>query len=179
MRDFVNWITSDDEREKLFLNTLSLMEYIGCRKILKSVSFKKVNIEVLQHISEEASHAFLLKRLVKQLWGEDLTWDSGQLSACAWDYFDKLEEDLMTQVASREQLYPILSQIIEKRVLAFYPLLAELSKHPEVQKLSKIILTQERNHSNFFDFNFPEFEKREEVHFSKFESSLRNSLTFS
>ena len=54
-----------------WLNTLSFMEYIGTRKILKSLPAEILNETLLCHIHEEASHSLFFKRLARKVEGED------------------------------------------------------------------------------------------------------------
>ena len=46
-----------------FINTISLMEYIGARKIMKSQQDVEFDLELLSHVAEESKHAWLVKRL--------------------------------------------------------------------------------------------------------------------
>jgi hypothetical protein len=50
-----------------FLNTLSLLEYVGVRKILKSQRAEWFTPELLEHVVEEARHAFVLKTLAMRV----------------------------------------------------------------------------------------------------------------
>lgn len=45
-----------------FFNTLSFMEYIGARKIIKSQVQETLHEEVLSHMYEEIRHAYVLKK---------------------------------------------------------------------------------------------------------------------
>ena len=45
-----------------FLNTLSLMEHIGSRKIMASQSGAGLKQDTLKHLAEETRHAFFFKR---------------------------------------------------------------------------------------------------------------------
>ena len=63
-------LTGDAARHARFLNTLSLLEYIGVRKILKSQPAEGLSAEMLEHILEEARHAYVLKRLALRVGGE-------------------------------------------------------------------------------------------------------------
>ena len=56
-------IIKNEELHKKWINTLSYMEHIGSRKIIKSQNSKKLNLDTLQHICEEARHAFFLKNI--------------------------------------------------------------------------------------------------------------------
>jgi hypothetical protein len=56
-------LAADPARHARFLNTLSLLEYIGVRKILKSQAAESLTPGLLEHVLEEARHAFVLKTL--------------------------------------------------------------------------------------------------------------------
>jgi hypothetical protein len=56
-------LAADPPRHARLLNTLSLLEYIGVRKILKSRPAETFTPELLEHVVEEARHAFVLKTL--------------------------------------------------------------------------------------------------------------------
>jgi hypothetical protein len=50
-----------------FLNTLSLLEHIGVRKILKSQRSETYDADLLAHVVEEARHAYLIKMLAQRV----------------------------------------------------------------------------------------------------------------
>ena len=52
-----------------FVNTLSRLEYVGVRKILKSRRSERLDIDGLQHILDEAVHALRLKKAAVALAG--------------------------------------------------------------------------------------------------------------
>jgi len=45
------------------VNTFSMLEYIGTRKILKSQDAPSMTLSLLAHIQEEIRHAQMLKKL--------------------------------------------------------------------------------------------------------------------
>jgi hypothetical protein len=53
-----------------FINTLSRLEYVGVRKILKSRRSEHLELDGLQHILDEAVHAMRLKKAAVALAGE-------------------------------------------------------------------------------------------------------------
>lgn len=67
LRDALGRLADDPARHARFLNTLSLMEYIGVRKILKSQAAESFTPELLEHVLEEARHAFVLKTLAMRV----------------------------------------------------------------------------------------------------------------
>ena len=52
-----------------FVNTLSRLEYVGVRKILKSRRSEQIDLDGLQHILDEAVHALRLKKAAVALAG--------------------------------------------------------------------------------------------------------------
>ncbi|PSK91098.1 hypothetical protein [Taibaiella chishuiensis] len=64
-------IVADDELHARWLNTLSLMENTGARKISRYEHPVHTNITVLKHAAEEARHAYYLKKQIGKL-GEGL-----------------------------------------------------------------------------------------------------------
>ena len=45
-----------------FINTLSRLEYVGARKLMKSQDSSGLDRETLQHLVEETRHAWMLKK---------------------------------------------------------------------------------------------------------------------
>ncbi|HEY0297731.1 MAG TPA: hypothetical protein VGB84_00785, partial [Arachidicoccus sp.] len=64
-------IVPNDLLHAKLLNTLSLMENVGARKISKYEHPVHVSLTVLKHAAEEARHAFYLKKQIGKL-GEEL-----------------------------------------------------------------------------------------------------------
>lgn len=64
-------IVENDQLHAKLLNTLSLMENVGARKISKYEHPVHVSLTVLKHAAEESRHAFYLKKQIGKL-GEDL-----------------------------------------------------------------------------------------------------------
>ena len=60
-------IVSDHDKHALWLNTLSLMENSGARKISASEHKKEVTLIILKHAAEEHRHAFYLKKQISKL----------------------------------------------------------------------------------------------------------------
>lgn len=69
--DTLEKIVADDSLHAKLLNTLSLMENVGARKISKYEHPVNVSLTILKHAAEEARHAFYLKKQISKL-GEDL-----------------------------------------------------------------------------------------------------------
>jgi len=138
--------------ESEWLNLLSLLEYVGCRKIVKNVRFAQVDRQVLRHIAEEASHAFLLKVESENLAGAATDWTHSPLSAVGWDYFRELDTRISELRGNRpDDCYPAVSWAIETRVLWVYPRYLETTKATGVRRALTRILAQEKRHGAQFD----------------------------
>lgn len=66
-RELVNEVVSNDLLHARFLNSLSLMENTGARKIAAYEHPTKVDIMILKHAAEEFRHAFFLKKQQEKL----------------------------------------------------------------------------------------------------------------
>jgi hypothetical protein len=142
-------ICAQPEREVQWLEMLSQLEYAGCRKIVKGVPFEKVDLQVLHHVMEEASHAFLLKGLVEN---RKPTHSAGPcaLSQLGWDYFQAGDQGV-SRLQGEAFHYPAVSWVIEQRVLGIYPLYIETTQDPEVRRILQRILAQEKRHGAQFE----------------------------
>ncbi|WP_118976501.1 hypothetical protein [Taibaiella koreensis] len=69
--DLLAQIVSDDNLHARWLNSLSLMENTGARKIARYEHPVYTSLTVLKHAAEEARHAYYLKKQITKL-GDDL-----------------------------------------------------------------------------------------------------------
>jgi hypothetical protein len=124
-----------------FVNTLSRLEYIGVRKMLKSRRAETLDLDGLQHLLDEAVHALRLKKAATALAADGAAQvttfsDADTLAGAAGeDYFQAIdqraEEALATRgdtegrkeaLARAEANYLLTSAAIEVRAQAFYPI---------------------------------------------------------
>src|SRR6188474_947111 len=68
-RRLLDRIVVDAPLHARFVNTLSRLEYVGVRKILKSRRSEHIGLDGLQHILDEAVHALRLKKAAVALAG--------------------------------------------------------------------------------------------------------------
>ncbi len=86
----INEIVSDPKLHLKWLNTLSLMEFTGSKKISRYIQFNNANYSNLKHAAEEARHAFYLKK---------------QLSKIKSDFPDNYDaENLLAPIKSQQYL---------------------------------------------------------------------------
>jgi len=117
-----------------FVNTLSRMEYIGVRKMLKSRRSERMDLDGLQHMLDEGVHALRLKKAATALGaaaGVDVATfaEAHTLAGSAGEaYFQALDhraEDLVADLPEAlraEANYLLTSAVIEVRAQVFYPL---------------------------------------------------------
>lgn len=154
--DFLQKIVEQKQWELEWVDLLSQMEYVGCRKILKATPYFAVDLNLLQHAAEEASHAFLLKRAAELSGLKKRSWQDGTFSQIGWEYFQNLDTQVSEQVEGIQSTYPVVSWAIERRVLAIYPCYLELTRLDAVRSALKTILLQEKRHAKQFEELVPE-----------------------
>lgn len=64
LSELLEKIIEDPNAHAKWLNTLSMMENVGARKIARFEDAVTVNTSILKHASEEARHAYILKRMI-------------------------------------------------------------------------------------------------------------------
>ncbi len=109
-----------------FMNTLSLLEHLGSRKIMLSQQAPGIDQDTLKHLTEEARHAWFFRRQAERLAGRALDYRPPQLlaPASAWMYFQRLEAGVRRRAgqAAARVVYPLTSLLIEFRATWFYRL---------------------------------------------------------
>lgn len=144
-------VAAEPRLEREWVDLLSQLEYVGFRKITKSVRYDQVTLEALQHMAEEASHAFLLKAAAEKSGLPERSWKDGPYSEAGWRYFQGLDRGVEKQTADPARCYPLVSVAVERRVLALYPAYLDRTKNPDVHKAVTRILAQEKRHAKQFD----------------------------
>lgn len=147
-------VIAEPARHGRFANTLSLMEYIGARKILKSQPAAGFTVELLAHVSEEIRHAHVLKRLALKLNPAVETYAPECLLAptAASGYMQAVDRAAEADLAATgdgaqtwvNYLYTTL--LVEERAGGFYPAYAERLLPLGHAGVIQGILREEENH---------------------------------
>lgn len=185
-------ITSDFHLEARWLNTLSLLEFIGSRKIAKAVCDAHPSLEILEHLADEARHAHLFKKLSILL---DPSGDENYLCGDeAVSYFQMLDTSVsewvkkLTEKENSYTNYLFVTCMIERRAMKLYPLYKSLIPNGEVAAGLQQIILEESHHlhdieskarkilSQFGQEGFTECLEIEENLFEVFLASLRREL---
>ena len=135
IRNTLEKIMEKERTHGLWLNTLSFLEYIGCRKIIKSQHAKHMNFFLLSHTVEEARHSYFFRDLARQnnLEDEASFQEAYLLGGKGGEkYFQKLDrgiEDTLGASPSKEFLnYSYTTLAVELRALDVYTIYEELLK---------------------------------------------------
>lgn len=141
------------------VNTLSRMEYVGVRKMLKARHVDQLDLDGVQHIVEEATHALRLKKAaVKLLGGEEGVRTYSEEDTLAGNgaeaYLQGVDhgcEELLAglnleEPARSEANYLLSSFIIEIRAEAFYPMYEQVLQDAGAPFSVRSILKDEERH---------------------------------
>lgn len=145
-------ITSDQKLHAKFLNTLSYLEYIGARKMLKSLQAPILNKFFLDHINEEIRHSLLLKNLADKLFESRSSFKEQELIAgnSANHYFQEVDHYALKFSFSNSILnYLYTTYAIEQRALVFYSLYNDILKKKNFSFSVQSILNDEAEHLDY------------------------------
>ncbi|MBP6386296.1 MAG: hypothetical protein KA313_03860 [Pseudarcicella sp.] len=156
-KTIVEKVVANETLHAKFLNTLSLMENTGARKISASEHKTKVNYIILKHACEEARHAFYLKKQIQKITSIDNlpTYENQYLLAplASREYLMYLDIRISRYLKNTLQLtgydlkyaaYLLVTYAIEVRADELYPIYQEiLDKHDSKVNVKSIILEEE------------------------------------
>ena len=175
LADVTDKIVQDNPTHARWLNSLSMMENTGARKISKYEDPIRTGIIVLKHAAEEARHAYYLKKLIGKLESDecpDYTAPWMLAPVESQQYLNRLDietcrylKDTMglTGRALKHAAYLLVTYSIEVRADMLYGIYqAALTKHKSKVSV-KTIIAEEEGHLEemqkmLVDFH-PEWEK--------------------
>jgi hypothetical protein len=143
-------IAAESTREAQWLNTVSLLEFIGARKISRTVADRHPTLEVLQHLADETRHALAFKKLACEVAGGEVT---GYLCPeAAGTYFQTLDRTLAAWAAKAvgaedvHLSYLLTTTLVEQRAMQIYPLYKAASRNPVVREELGRVVVEEQSH---------------------------------
>jgi hypothetical protein len=152
-------IIADDNLHAKFLNTLSLMENTGARKISASEHKTKVSYLILKHACEEARHAFYLKKQISKVANlEDFpTYENQFLIApfASYTYLQLLDIQVCRYLKKALNLsgdglkyaaYLLVTYSIEVRADELYPIYQNALDEAKSKVNVKSIIVEEEGH---------------------------------
>ncbi len=119
---FLEDIIKDKSRHARFLNMLSMLEHKGSRRIMLSQMDQVLTQDTLQHLAEEARHAYFFKRQAERVAGHSLngwTKDNTMCIEPSLMYFGRLGVGVENEVG-RKSAYSWVSLVVELRACWFY-----------------------------------------------------------
>ena len=147
MKETLHAICADVRSEAAWLNTVSYLEFIGARKISRTVAKHHPTLEILEHLSDETRHAHEFKRLAVELIGEPtyLALEPARKMFMVLD--QQLTEWVRGNVGDDENLmYLLVTTLIERRAMQIYPLYRSETGHEIVRESLSQIVTEEQAH---------------------------------
>jgi rubrerythrin len=152
-------IIQDDKVHAKFLNTLSLMENTGARKISASEHKTKVSYLILKHACEEARHAFYLKKQISKVdkINNFPTYENQYLLApfASYTYLQSLDIKVCRYLKNTLQLqsdalkyaaYLLVTYSIEVRADELYPIYQDALDEAKSKVNVKSIIVEEEGH---------------------------------
>lgn len=156
---FFEQATSTKTNHYLWLRSLSYLEYIGYRKMVKALGYDEVNRGVFHHLSDEIRHSFMLRELAeKKIQDTALSIEfSDELQLCAENYFQNLDQFIDDTVEEFQGepnsflCYLLVSYIIEKRAMKVYPQYLEYLSELDDKHIIQKIINDEKEHLHYLE----------------------------
>ncbi len=132
MKNLLKKIVATSETYGRFLNTLSMLEYVGARKIIKSQEQEQINEQLLSHVAKEIHHALVIKCAAKKYAGNmcDNYVLGGLLCGLeAYRYFQMVDHAIQLELGDQAdawRAYVYTSVVIETRGILVYSLFDEV-----------------------------------------------------
>lgn len=150
-RSVLDAVIAEPERHARMLNTLSLLEHMGSRKILLTQRSAGIDQATLKHVAEEAQHAYFMKRQAEKTAERPLDYTADDLlaPASARLYFQRLEGATVRTLGperSARAAYLYMSMIVEFRALWFYGLYSQALQRARHALSLKRVLGEEQAH---------------------------------
>lgn len=196
MKELLEKIVVNPVLEARWLNTLSLLEYIGARKIGKTFAKIHPSLEVLEHHADETRHAYAFKRLSRivaedSAKGGDCGYLCGDEAVTYFQTLDKKLSDWMTKVTGKSdgyQNYLIVTAVIERRAMKVYPHYRKVTRNGFVRDELRRVIEEESTHRRLVEdrclkimnpnnvADFGECDAIEEEVFREFEKTLEKEV---
>lgn len=158
LKSLFTHIVNNDTVHARWLNTLSLMENTGARKISASEDPATVTYIILKHAAEEHRHAFYLKKQIEKIKGVALpTYAPEYLLAATHSkrYLNQLDIDVCRYLKEKLDLkgaelrfaaYLLVTYAIEVRADELYPVYQEALTEAGSKVNVKSIILEEEGH---------------------------------
>lgn len=153
---FLDQIIQSPSQHHLWLRSLSYLEYIGYRKMVKAVPYTKISTGVYHHLSDEIQHSFMLREIADKQFGLSLPIEQvTSLVGIAENYFQGLDsqvDDWIKTNLGKEDAYASyvwVSYTIEKRAMKVYPQYLAKLNNPALKLVVQKIIKDEADHLSY------------------------------
>ena len=158
LKNLLSRIVASDELHAKWLNSLSMMENCGARKISASEDSQLVDLIVLKHAAEEARHAYYLKSQLRKLDYEGCyTYQLDELLAPieSHQYLHRLDSTISRYLKKafnfsgsklRFASYLLVTYAIEVRADELYPVYEDVLKENGGKISVRMIIVEEEGH---------------------------------
>lgn len=187
LKELIDQIVSNPELHAKWLNSLSMMENTGARKISASQHNQLVDEIVLKHAAEEARHAYYLKSQIKKTGFEGCkTYLPHELLAPvhSFQYLHALDTSISRYLKNDLALagnklkyaaYLLVTYAIEVRADELYPVYEEVLRARDSKISVRMIVVEEQGHLEEMIQQMDEFFGEWKQH-SEFVEKLENQL---
>lgn len=191
-KQILNQIVHQPELHSRLLNTLSLLEYIGARKIMKSQEESRITPTILAHMTEEIRHAQILKKMALKVGGESVNTYREESLLCGVEgrnYIQAIDRKACEVIGAENSWvnYLLTTLIIEERAQELYPFYDELLKPLGLNGPLKAIFREEeehltqviellKQHGGLSDTQIEIVRQEERVHYTAFFASVAEEL---
>jgi hypothetical protein len=146
---FLRRVCCEPVSHSQFLNTLSLLEHIGSRKIMASQSRadSAPSCDTLKHLAEETRHAYFFKRAAESIGCRKFSYGANDVlaGAHARQYMGRLDACIARAVRG-PAAYLYMSLIVELRAIWFYEIYQRVLKDMNQPLNLTSLLAEEKRH---------------------------------
>lgn len=159
LEGFLTQVSRKSMLHARFLNTLSMMEHMGSRRIMITQGNAALGQETLKHMAEEARHAFFFKRQADRFAGTALEYDDADMVSPAFArmYFKRLESYIVNDVKDEADpsrvAYLYMSMIIEFRAVWAFSIYQSVLEGEDISLSLKGLLAEEQGHLSEMETN--------------------------
>jgi hypothetical protein len=169
MNTLINKIVSNPQLHKNWLNTLSMMENVGAKKIKNCEDPIFVSEIILKHAAEEARHAYYLKKQLSKIESDPCpTYEKQYLLApnTSYYYLNHLDVRMCRYLKStfgftnhklKYAAYLLVTYAIEVRADELYPIYQDALTAYNSSVTVKSIIAEEKNHLEEMIIQLKEF----------------------
>lgn len=156
---FLQDILNSEAAQYHWIRSLSYLEYIGYRKMVKALGYGGMGQDVYHHLTDEIRHSYMLKELAGRIFDgkfQHVPFEK-DLVALAESYFHDVDEAVHQWVlaSSGEErpflCYLLTSYVIERRAMTVYPSYFTHTQEADAKIILQKIIKDEREHLSYLE----------------------------